>query len=54
LYRVRGEPQPLDGLIAAGCARQQAGMRLTLITTQRAGSGAASSPNSDSLEDTGS
>ncbi|MEM8725986.1 MAG: hypothetical protein AAGE86_10745 [Pseudomonadota bacterium] len=41
LYRVRGEPKPLEDVIASGCARQMAGMRLTDITLQRAGPGAA-------------
>jgi len=54
LYRVRGEAQAQDNLIAAGCARQQASMRLIQISTQRATSGAASPTNSESQEDTGS
>lgn len=41
LYRVRGQPKPLEDVIASGCARQMAGMRLTNITLQRAGPGAA-------------
>ncbi len=54
LYRVRGQPKPLDDLIAAGCARQQAGMRLTDIKTERAPPGAVARPTSNSQEDTGS
>lgn len=41
LYRVRGEPKPLEAVVASGCARQMAGMRLTDITLERAGPGAA-------------